>query len=102
MVGNIKGNDISGGEQIAEYIGSGPPKGTGLHRYVFLLFKQPKKMDELANEPKSPLAFTDNRLRFKIKEFAEKYQLGDPVLGTFFEAEWDEYVDVRNSQTKKN
>ena len=33
---NIPGNDVSQGEVCAEYVGAGPPKGTGLHRYVQL------------------------------------------------------------------
>ena len=28
------------GTVLADYIGAGPPKGTGLHRYVWLLYKQ--------------------------------------------------------------
>lgn len=39
---NIAGSDLSSGETVFQFIGSGPPQGTGLHRYVFLLFKQPK------------------------------------------------------------
>jgi len=35
LVVNIPGNDLSSGEVKSEYIGSGPPKGTGLHRYIF-------------------------------------------------------------------
>lgn len=38
--GNIPGNRIADGEQLFEYRGSGPPQGTGLHRYIFLVFKQ--------------------------------------------------------------
>lgn len=37
---NIAGTDINNGDTVFDYIGSGPPEGTGLHRYVFLLFKQ--------------------------------------------------------------
>ena len=33
---NIPGNDVAKGEEVATYIGSGPPEGTGLHRYIFL------------------------------------------------------------------
>ncbi|CCE62140.1 hypothetical protein TPHA_0B04710 [Tetrapisispora phaffii CBS 4417] len=29
------------GNVLHSYIGPGPPKGTGLHRYIFLLYKQP-------------------------------------------------------------
>ena len=40
LVVNIPGNDLVKGDTIAEYRGSGAPKGTGLHRYIFLLYKQ--------------------------------------------------------------
>lgn len=44
LVVNIPGNKVSDGETIAEYVGSEPPQGTLLHRYVFLLYKQPSKI----------------------------------------------------------
>lgn len=44
LVVNIPGNDIGKGETLSEYVGSGPPKGTGLHRYVMLVYKQPGKL----------------------------------------------------------
>lgn len=42
---NIPGDNLpcdgkDGGEDLKAYVGSGPPKDTGLHRYVFLVFKQ--------------------------------------------------------------
>ncbi|CCK71047.1 YbhB/YbcL family Raf kinase inhibitor-like protein KNAG_0F03830 [Huiozyma naganishii CBS 8797] len=37
-----QGGAITGGDHVLPYIGPGPPKGTGLHRYVFLLFKELK------------------------------------------------------------
>lgn len=37
---NIPGKDVAKGDCVAEYIGAGPPNGTGLHRYVFLVYKQ--------------------------------------------------------------
>ncbi len=36
LVVNIPGNNIASGEVQAEYVGAGPPKGTGLHRYIIL------------------------------------------------------------------
>lgn len=38
MVGNIPGNDVRSpnSDVIVEYRGSGPPKNTGLHRYILL------------------------------------------------------------------
>ncbi|VDM98669.1 unnamed protein product, partial [Onchocerca ochengi] len=41
LVTNIPGQNISEGEVLAEYVGAGAPKGTGFHRYVFLVYKQP-------------------------------------------------------------
>merc|ERR1711973_958518 len=39
LVVNIPGNNISQGDVLSEYVGSGPPQGTGLHRYIFLAYK---------------------------------------------------------------
>lgn len=41
LVMNIPGSSIDQGEEIIGYIGSGPPKNTGLHRYIYLIYKQP-------------------------------------------------------------
>lgn len=41
---NIPGNNVADGETLFEYIGAGPPQDTGLHRYVFLLYKQTGKL----------------------------------------------------------
>lgn len=45
LVGNIPGGEVSKGQVLSEYIGSGPPQGTGLHRYVFLIYKQNGKIE---------------------------------------------------------
>lgn len=41
LVMNIPGSSIDQGDEVVGYIGSGPPKKTGLHRYIFLIYKQP-------------------------------------------------------------
>ena len=41
----MKGGDVSSGEVIMDYLQPIPTRGTGLHRMVFLLFKQNKKID---------------------------------------------------------
>jgi len=38
-VANIPGADISKGEVLAEYVGSGPPKGTGYYLLVIVMKK---------------------------------------------------------------
>jgi len=40
LVGNIPEENIAKGEILAEYVGPAPPKNTGKHRYVFLVYKQ--------------------------------------------------------------
>ncbi|CDH13320.1 related to Carboxypeptidase Y inhibitor [Zygosaccharomyces bailii ISA1307] len=36
-----EGGLLGGGKVLQPYVGPGPPKGTGPHRYVFLLYQQP-------------------------------------------------------------
>uniref|UniRef100_A0A646QDK5 PBP1 n=1 Tax=Hemiscolopendra marginata TaxID=943146 RepID=A0A646QDK5_9MYRI len=98
LVVNIPGTDVSKGETLSEYIGSGPPKGTGLHRYVYLVYKQPEKLKP--TETRLTNRSGDNRGNFKIKNFAKKYHLGDPIAGNFYQAEWDDYVPKLYEQLK--
>jgi len=44
LVVNIPQNDVSNGDVLSEYIGASPSKGTGLHRYVIVVYKQPNKL----------------------------------------------------------
>ncbi|CAD1480909.1 unnamed protein product, partial [Heterotrigona itama] len=96
LIGNIPGSDVSQGEALSEYVGSGPPKGTGLHRYVFLLYKQPEKLT--FDEPRLTNRSGDNRAKFSIRKFAAKYKLGDPIAGNMYQAEFDDYVPLLYKQ----
>ena len=40
LVVNMKDSDIGSGTVLSDYLGSGPPKGTGLHCYVWLVYEQ--------------------------------------------------------------
>jgi len=91
LVGNIPGEAINEGDVLSEYVGAGPPKGTGLHRYVLLVYKQPEgkiNFDERRLTNRSG----EHRASFKIRDFAKKYKLGEPIAANFFQAEWDDYV----------
>jgi len=90
LVGNIKGNDLSTGEVLSDYVGSGPPEGTGLHRYVFLVYQQPGKI--AFDEKRLTNRSGDHRGKFSIRNFAKKHNLGQPIAGNFYQAEWDDYV----------
>lgn len=91
LVTNILGADLSKGEVLSDYIGSGPPKGTGLHRYIFLLYKQPQKID-FSKFPKLPSNSGEKRGKFCIAKFAQDYKLGAPIAGNFYVAKYDDYV----------
>ncbi|GBP43022.1 Phosphatidylethanolamine-binding protein homolog F40A3.3 [Eumeta japonica] len=96
LVGNIPGSNVSAGETLSAYVGSGPPSGTGLHRYVYLVYKQPGKLQ--FDEPRLPNTSGDNRGKFSISAFAKKYNLGDPIAGNFYQAEYDDYVPILYKQ----
>ncbi|XP_050298312.1 protein D3-like [Anthonomus grandis grandis] len=96
LVGNVPGDDISKGEALSEYVGAGPPKGSGLHRYVILVYKQKKKLT--FDEPRIPKTSGDKRPKFAIRKFAKKYDLDGPIAGNFFQAEWDDYVPLLYKQ----
>uniref|UniRef100_A0A0K0EPJ1 Phosphatidylethanolamine-binding protein n=1 Tax=Strongyloides stercoralis TaxID=6248 RepID=A0A0K0EPJ1_STRER len=91
LVVNIPGKDISKGDTLAEYVGSGPPSGTGFHRYVYLLYKQQGRIDDREHGKLSNRS-GDGRGGFKIEKFAQKHHLEGPIAGNFYEAEWDDYV----------
>lgn len=97
LVVNIPGNKISEGEVLSEYVGSGPPKGTGLHRYVFLVYKQNDGKIK-PSEKKLTNKSGDGRGGFSINGFAKKYNLGDPIAGNFYQAQWDDYVPILYKQ----
>jgi phosphatidylethanolamine-binding protein (PEBP) family uncharacterized protein len=101
LVGNIPGKDISKGDVLSAYIGAGPPKGTGYHRYIFLLYKQPAgKID--FTEARLPNTSQRGRPNFKTREFTKKYNLGNPIAGNFYQAEWDDYVPELYKQLSGN
>ncbi|EDV30583.1 uncharacterized protein Dana_GF23378 [Drosophila ananassae] len=90
---NIKGSDITTGFPLATYVGSGPPQGTGLHRYIFLVYRQENKIEEGETIPNNVRA---GRLNFSARQFAAKHGLGDPIAANYYQAQYDDYVPIRN------
>ena len=93
LVVNIKGCDVKSGEVIAEYVGSGPSQGTGLHRYIFLVYEQKGKME--FEEPKDDKMSREHRISWSMRGFRKKYDLGKVFAGNYYQAQWDPSVDVR-------
>lgn len=94
---NIPGSDIAAGESVFDFVGSGPPQSAGLLNYVFLIFKQDGKID-VSSLPKVNSFSRSHRIEFTIKDFTTKYNLKELVAGNFFQAQYDEYVNVLYSQ----
>ncbi len=79
--GNCSGSDVltgeynKSGQELIPYITPAPPRGSGPHRYTYLLFKQ---------EGESLLEAWDkqhDRTKFNVKTFMEENQLGDAAIG---------------------
>lgn len=96
LVGNVSGSNVASGEVLSAYVGSGPPEGTGLHRYVFLVYKQNGKLN--FDEKRLTNTNDEGRACFSIRKFAQKYNLGQPVAGNFYQAEYDDYVPILYKQ----
>nr|ACO10999.1 D1 [Caligus rogercresseyi] len=79
MVTDITTQNFDLSVEAVKYFGPGPPKGTGPHRYIFLLFEQPGSVS-LGGVSNS------NRARFNVGDFAGSNQLG-LIAGNFFFAE---------------
>ncbi|XP_033163617.1 protein D3 [Drosophila mauritiana] len=92
---NIPGSNVdpSGGHSLADYVGSGPPKDTGLHRYIFLLYQQENKIEET---PTISNTTRTGRLNFNTRDFAAKHRLGEPIAANYYQAQYDDYVPIRN------
>ncbi len=67
---------------------------------MFLLFKQPDGKIEY-DHPKDDKHSMVGRQRFNTREFLKKYNLGKPLAGNFFRAEYDEQVPKNWALLKK-
>ncbi|CAG2179087.1 unnamed protein product [Oppiella nova] len=99
LVVNIPGSDVSKGETLAAYRGSGPPLEPPPHRYIFLVYKQPGHL----KHSETPVGFdsVEGRICFKVREFAKKYNLGEPYAGNLYVAKGDAYSEERRAQRRQ-
>nr|XP_002125755.1 39S ribosomal protein L38, mitochondrial-like [Ciona intestinalis] len=90
FVTNIEGDDITTGETIIDYLQPLPPRGTGYHRMVFLLFKQTNKLNIQPHEHPCPLQDRSFRTRDFYRQHEETII---PMSLRFYQSSWD--VSVR-------
>ncbi|XP_076856103.1 large ribosomal subunit protein mL38 isoform X2 [Brachyhypopomus gauderio] len=92
LVGNIPGNAVHSGQEVCNYIAPFPAKGTGYHRYIFILFKQEDIIDFSSDVLPSPCHSLKQR-SFKTLEFYRKHEdLFTPAGLAFFQCQWDSSV----------
>ncbi|TQM30996.1 phosphatidylethanolamine-binding protein [Nocardia bhagyanarayanae] len=75
-VGDIPGLDIARGSEIVPYAGPTPPKGSGPHRYVLVVYRQAEEMGVRQL----------GRPKFDPLRFAHSQEL-EPIAANFFVAE---------------
>uniref|UniRef100_A0A8D0KP48 Large ribosomal subunit protein mL38 n=1 Tax=Salvator merianae TaxID=96440 RepID=A0A8D0KP48_SALMN len=92
LVTNIPGNKIEAGKETCHYFPAFPARGTGYHRYVFLLFKQDRAIDFSEDERPTPCHSLKMRT-FKTYDFYKKHQDDMTPAGlAFFQCQWDDSV----------
>ncbi|KAJ7947982.1 Terminal flower 1 [Quillaja saponaria] len=78
IVTDIPGTtDVTFGKELVPY--EMPRPNIGIHRFVFLLFKQKQRQQTVIKPP--------SRDRFCTRKFAEENDLGLPVAAVFFNAQ---------------
>ncbi|KAK0643784.1 phosphatidylethanolamine-binding protein [Cercophora newfieldiana] len=77
------------GEEVAGYMGPAPPPWSGPHRYVFVVWEQPKGVDggkireELGLQEGEGVGMV-GRLRWDLEGFERRLGLGRVVAGNYF------------------
>ncbi|XP_019721177.1 large ribosomal subunit protein mL38 [Hippocampus comes] len=92
LVGNIPGEAVQAGEELCHYLAPFPAKGTGCHRYIYILFKQEGRINFQEDLRPPPCHSLADRT-FKTVDFYRKHQESITPAGlAFFQCEWDESV----------
>ncbi|XP_045494663.1 39S ribosomal protein L38, mitochondrial [Colias croceus] len=88
LVANIPGKDIGKGDTIVDYLQPFPLKGTGYHRYVFVLYKQDGKVSYELSKVTSKSALEDRT--FVTRDWYKQYQDNITPAGlAFYQCDWD-------------
>jgi hypothetical protein len=74
----------SRGLVVTNYVSPAPPVGSGIHRYVIMLFPQPGSFSPPANLSTANVGID---LNFHLKDYISSSKLGQPIAATFFEVQ---------------
>ena len=75
------GGSIKDGSEKMKFSPSAPPKGSGKHRYIFLVFGQKSRIGG------KRVSNIKVRKGFKIQQYASDNGLGDPKYVNFYRTE---------------
>nr|XP_022915739.1 39S ribosomal protein L38, mitochondrial [Onthophagus taurus] len=90
FIGNIPGNNIEKGELVYDYLQPFPPKGTGYHRYIFILYKQDKKIDYKLLKKDGKCLDLEQRTFSTLEFYREHQDALTPAGLSFFQSDWDQ------------
>ena len=76
-----KGKQIQNGKEKMKFAPSGPPKGSGKHRYIFLLFSHDEPISTKTSSN------VNKRNGFNISKYAMDNGLGQPKAINFYYTE---------------
>lgn len=89
---NIPGNSVAEGQETCPYMPPFPARGSGFHRFAFLLFQQDKPIDFSEDTRPSPCYQLAQRT-FHTFDFYKKHQEAMTPAGlAFFQCRWDDSV----------
>ncbi|XP_007957831.1 39S ribosomal protein L38, mitochondrial [Orycteropus afer afer] len=92
LVTNIPGCRVAAGQETCPYLPPFPPRGSGFHRLVFLLFKQDKQIDFSADTRPSPCCQLTQRTFHTFDFYKQHQEAMTPAGLAFFQCCWDDAV----------
>ncbi|GJQ84260.1 putative DNA helicase [Trypoxylus dichotomus] len=92
FIGNIPGNNVDKGETIVNYLQPFPPKGTGYHRFIFILYKQDKEIDFSSLKRSGKCLDLEQRTFSTLDFYRERQDYITPAGLAFFQSDWDDTV----------
>jgi len=98
MVVNIPGTHVDQGTHLARYLGAGPPENSGLHRYVFAVYKQGGRVDIQNKNVAKKWSLASRGGQYVtplLQSFIEAGGVSmEPIALNWFNAGYDEYVPI--------
>ncbi|CDW55555.1 phosphatidylethanolamine binding protein [Trichuris trichiura] len=94
LICNIPGDDVSSGDVLCNYLQPLPLRGTGLHRFVLVLFKQNSRRQFTAVGSSAEQIRLDERTFSLLKFYMANEDYITPAGLAFFQCEWDKSCSV--------